>query len=115
MSEERKDIRTGRQMIVITKDCLEGGCEIPKVYRVGGDDRCGERASAILGTLYRDHLEEEKKESTIPVDHECTLCDEDEGYAQIVWTNGDIQRYFLTSARDIPGFGDNGGQEGRKC
>ena len=98
------------QMIVITKDYPEGEYEIPDVYPIEGDgsnDCDKERASAILGMLYRNYLENEKKESAISIDHGRTFCEEADGYAQITWENGDVHRYFLTDFQDVPGFEDS--------
>ncbi len=96
-----------RQMIVITKDYPEGKYEMPDVYPIdedGSSDSGKERTSAILGMLYRNYLETEEKESAIPIDHRHSFCSETGEYAQIAWENGDIHRYFLTEAQDIPGF-----------
>lgn len=97
-----------KKMIVVTKDYPNVKYEEPDVYPVDGDSssESDERASAILGMLYHNYLEAEEQETTIPIDHSRTFCEEDHGYAQITWENGDVHRYFLTETQEIPGFED---------
>ena len=54
--------------------------------------------------LYREYLAIEQKESAIPIDDTETYCDEDGGYAQIAWVNGDVRSYQLVEASDVPGM-----------
>ena len=104
-----------RQMIVITKDYLGSEYEEPDVYPVdddNGSDGGREHASAVLGMLYRNYLEEEERETAIPIDHKNSFCMESDGYAQITWENGDIHRYFLVDVQDIP---ENDGVSGSQA
>ncbi len=96
-----------RQMIVITKDYMGEKYELPNVYPVDSEsDR--ERAIALMDMMYHNYLETEEQGSAILIDHERSFYSEQEAYGQIAWKNGDIHRYFLTEAQDIPGFEETG-------
>lgn len=95
-------------VIVITKECkgLFGNeHEIPDVYPIFGGDNSNsgyeskEHAAAVLKSLYQNGKRE--KENDVPISCKYTFCKESEGYAQIVWQNGDIHRYYLIDVQDV--------------
>lgn len=88
-----------KPLIVITKNYHEDphGYEWPDVYTVEVDDveDPRERAEDILKQLYKEYLQTEEKESSIPINPKYSYCNREKGYGQIVWDNGDIHQYFL--------------------
>lgn len=88
-----------KPLIIITKNYHEDphGYEWPEVYAidVNGAKDPKERAEDILKQLHQEYLKTEKKESAIPIDQKHSYCNRQNGYGQIVWTNGDIHQYFL--------------------
>lgn len=95
-----------KQKVIIVTDKWEGDQTIPEAYVIGTDSGAdGEsRAAAILGMLYKGYLKTEIDDSAIPVDLAGSFLDEEAGYAQVKWTNGDLHCYHLVDASDVPGM-----------
>lgn len=92
--------------IIVVTDKWHDERPSSEAYVTGLDDdgNSKERSAAIMGMLYRDYLKTERAESAIPIDDDGTYCDEEGGYAQIAWVNGDVRSYQLVEASDVPGM-----------